>query len=120
MRRCSERANRLEWMMTRYSKLLAVVALASLGLAGCSSYAPFLPSAGASAQQIIDSPANVDLGIQVVDLSDTVVRRVIAAQHRASFAETFGTGNRPKFAIGEGDSLEVSVWEAPPAALFGG
>jgi polysaccharide biosynthesis/export protein len=49
-----------------------------------------------------------------------VVRRVLASQRRASFAETFGAGERPKFSIGEGDSLEISVWEAPPAALFGG
>jgi polysaccharide biosynthesis/export protein len=106
-------------MMTKNLKLLALLA-GAFALAGCSTYSPFLPSAGPSAQLIVDSTAHPDFGIRVVDLSDSVVRRVLASQRRASFAETFGAGERPKFAIGEGDSLEISVWEAPPAALFGG
>lgn len=104
--------------MNKYFRFFAALGCAA-GLAGCSSYAPFLPSAGPSAQQVADSTANPDYGIQVVDLSDAVVRRVLAAQGRVSFSETFGMGERPKFAIGEGDLLEISVWEAPPAALFG-
>lgn len=106
--------------MTKKLKLLALLA-GALALAGCSSVAPFLPSAGPSAGAIVESSTtHPDVGIQVVDLSDSVVRRVLAHERRASFAETFGAGKRPKFAIGEGDSLEISVWEAPPAALFGG
>jgi polysaccharide biosynthesis/export protein len=113
-------ASRLEPMMIRYVKTLVALGTCLLVLGGCSTYSPFLPSAGPSAQQISDSPARPDLGIQVVELSPAVVQRIVAVEPRASFAESFGKGGRPNFAIGEGDSLEISVWEAPPAALFGG
>jgi polysaccharide biosynthesis/export protein len=113
-------ASRLEPMMIRYVRTLVALGTCLSVLAGCSTYSPFLPSAGPSAQQISDSPAQPDLGIQVVELSPAVVQRIVAAQPRASFAEAFGKGVRPNVAIGEGDSLEISVWEAPPAALFGG
>ena len=36
-----------------------------------------------------------------------------------SFADVFDVEVRPRFSVGAGDVLEVSVWEAPPATLFG-
>jgi polysaccharide biosynthesis/export protein len=108
-------------MQFLYVKTAAVLAFA-LGLAGCSTYSPFLPSAGPSAMLVIEAPVNQpDSGIQVVELSDAVVKRVLAGQRRNSFTETFGPpGATRRFDIGAGDALEISVWEAPPAALFGG
>jgi len=57
--------------------------------------------------------------IKVVPLTDTVARRVIAAQPMASFAAELGQGQPFGSIIGRGDVLDVSVWEAPPAVLFG-
>lgn len=89
-------------------------------LSGCSTYPTWLPSSGPSAEQVSalqTSPTESD--IQVVDVTDAVARRVVASQQRRLFSETWG-GVAPKgFLIGAGDVLEISIWESPPAALFG-
>jgi len=57
-------------------------------------------------------------GMQIVDLTDAVARKVIAKKSRLLFSETFGTTPIQAQRIGPGDALEVSIWEAPPATLF--
>ncbi|NPC57191.1 polysaccharide biosynthesis/export family protein [Caenimonas soli] len=107
----------------KFKYIKTIVLACTLGLAGCSTYSPFLPSAGPSAKLVIDAPADQpDTGIQVVELSDAVVQRIVASRRRNSFVEIFGAGSAaaPKISIGAGDALEISVWEAPPAVLFGG
>jgi polysaccharide export outer membrane protein len=105
-------------MMTRTSRLF--VLLASVTLAGCSTFPSYIPAAGPSTEQVVEAPKKQpDSGIQVVELSSEVVRRVQAAQRRNSLTETFGQGAASSYTVGLGDALEISVWEAPPAALFG-
>ena len=103
----------------RMAKLL--IALLSYGMliVGCSTYPKWLPSAGPNAKQVADSPQSATVaGIQVIDLSDAVARKVMASQRRTLFSETLGnsvvTGK-----VGAGDVVEISIWEAPPANLFG-
>ena len=48
-----------------------------------------------------------------------MVRQLAAAQKKDFFAESLATKNPPKYTVGAGDALEIAVWEAPPAALFG-
>ena len=44
---------------------------------------------------------------------------VLAASKRKQFGDVFAADSKPGYHVGPGDVLEVSVWEAPPAALFG-
>ena len=105
----------------------AVLALtAALLLAGCSTYPAWLPSAGPSAEQVNNSAkvsnaqnAQNLSGIQVVEVTDVVARRVVASQQRSLFSETLGATPAAGFVVGAGDTLEISIWEAPPASLFG-
>jgi polysaccharide export outer membrane protein len=60
-----------------------------------------------------------NLPIQVVDVTDAVARRVFASQKRKLFSETLGSKATVGYNVGPGDVVEVSIWEAPPAALFG-
>ncbi|MES2999090.1 MAG: polysaccharide biosynthesis/export family protein [Pseudomonadota bacterium] len=88
-------------------------------LAGCSSY---LPSAGPSFRQVERSvePAPTGGLVKLVDITDSVARKVLAAQTQSLFSDSFGTATAPNFRIGPGDVVEVSIWESPPASLFGG
>ncbi len=92
--------------------------LLSGGLSGCSTFPAWLPSSGPSVAQVVEQE-KVDSPIPVVDVNDAVARRVLAAQRADSFAESLAAKAPPGYVVGAGDVLEVSVWEAPPAALFG-
>jgi polysaccharide export outer membrane protein len=55
----------------------------------------------------------------MVELTDAVARRLIANQKRTLFSDTLLNKVAVGHSIGPGDVVEVSIWEAPPAALFG-
>jgi len=87
-------------------------------LSGCATFPAWLPSAGPSMAQIVEQPA-VESPIPVIEVTDGVARRVLAAQKLGQFSETLSVKAPPGYVVGPGDVLEVSIWEAPPAALFG-
>ena len=91
------------------------VALATSFLAGCS----FLPSSGANKDQVLQAEAISSLPIQVVDIDDATARRIFAAEKRVHFADVFPGDKLLGYRVGAGDVVEVSIWEAPPATLFG-
>ncbi|WP_415868267.1 polysaccharide biosynthesis/export family protein [Burkholderia ubonensis] len=87
-----------------------------IGVAGCGA----VPTSGPSRAQIGDAaaPAN-PAGIQIVDVTDEVARKLFAEREKGDFAAVLGSGAAFKQQLGVGDSIEVSIWEAPPALLFG-
>ncbi|WP_413896867.1 polysaccharide biosynthesis/export family protein [Rhodoferax sp.] len=89
-------------------------------LVGCASTQNWLPSAGASRAQIQDlAQAQPASNIQVVEINDKVARKVLGSKRQALFSEVLDQTAQKAFVIGAGDVIEVSIWEAPPAALFG-
>ena len=57
--------------------------------------------------------------ISVVDLTDDVSRQLVASERVMRFSETLGDTVPAGSLIGRGDVLEIALWEAPPAVLFG-
>ncbi len=103
---------------TTLRTLLAAGAVAVLS--ACSTSPTWLPTSGPSTRQVEEAVANPeDMGIQIVEVNDTVARRVLASQRQSLFSEVFDATAQSGYVIGAGDVIEVSVWEAPPAALFG-
>lgn len=92
--------------------LLAAACAASLS--GCSSFGASGPSGKA-----VRNAAAMDARIKVVELTEPVARRVMAGQQRASLAEALGDAPLRGTLVGPGDVLDIAIWEAPPAALFG-
>jgi polysaccharide export outer membrane protein len=93
--------------------------LMTIALSGCAS--TWLPSSGPSKTQVQEaSTAQNGSAIQLVDVNDAVTRRLLSDRKQNLFSETFGTSLQPAYVIGPGDVIEVSIWEAPPASLFGG
>jgi len=98
------------------STVLVESALAVALLAGCSS----IPTSGPSKSQIDQaSSATNPAGIQVVDLTEDVARKLLAERHAGDFSKTLGNEAMQGQRLGSGDAVEVSIWEAPPAMLFG-
>jgi len=103
--------------MPRSALASAVVSMALL-VSGCSTLYPYVPNAGPLSQDI-DNPDHKPL-IAVVKVDGEVARRVTDLEQHHSFSEVLGTSDTAKeYYVGPGDGLEVSVWESPPAALFG-
>ncbi|MFM0152458.1 polysaccharide biosynthesis/export family protein [Paraburkholderia sediminicola] len=95
-----------------FSLLLASAAIIS----ACSS----VPTSGPSASQVGQITATPgELGIQVVDLNDNVARRLMAERNAGDFSRTLGDSPSSQQRLGPGDVIELSIWEAPPAMLFG-
>lgn len=101
------------------SAVCTAVAAAVLALlSGCASHPGWLPSAGPSAEQVAQLPASPQ-GIKVLDVTSQLAVQMAMGASRPTFGAQWGQVAAPAFTLGAGDVLEVSVWEAPPASLFG-
>lgn len=103
----------------KYGKKQVLILSSVIGclclVSGCSS----LPSSGASKNEVVGSTGDDGLPVRIVEVDDTVARRTFAANKRVQFADVFESDRRSVYVVGAGDVVEVSIWEAPPATLFG-
>ena len=99
------------------SGLTGTVILAVL-LAGCSALGASGPTSRAINGSVEQPVANAP--IKIVDVSDQVARRLVAHDRSILLSDSLGDGQGVDTTIGRGDILEVAIWEAPPATLFGG
>ncbi len=97
--------------------LLLCLLLPGLALSGCAA----MPNSGPSRIQTQRAEHSKSLeGVVVMKVDDNLARTLNASKHATPFAEIFGSAKRQSYLIGPGDTLVVSVWETPPAVLFGG
>ncbi|WP_179746832.1 polysaccharide biosynthesis/export family protein [Paraburkholderia bryophila] len=104
--------------MSRLSSrmVFAAVAFGAVSLSGCSS----IPTSGPSTSQINNAGVAANpAGIQIVDVTDDVARKLFAERSIGDFSATLGNSTTFQQQLGVGDTIEVSIWEAPPATLFG-
>ncbi len=99
------------------SSRMATALLLATALTACSSLGGVGPSARAIKNTRSTSYASAD--IQVVDLDDQVIQRTTAYSQSQRFGDVFGQSSPVDTVIGSGDILDVAIWEAPPAVLFG-
>lgn len=103
---------------SRVRELSACVLSGFLAIAGLASCAA-IPSSGANKYGVRDAVSTPELPVKIVDVDDKAARRLIAANSRQRFSDAFVERREAGYGVGAGDVIEVSVWEAPPAALFG-
>ncbi len=84
-------------------------------VSGCAQ----LPASGPSSRDIEQAPPAAANAIQIVDVDDAVTRSLLAQRAPALFSDKLGSAAGGSHQVGPGDGLEVSIWEAPPATLFG-
>lgn len=98
----------------------AVVAAGALAMTGaCSSLGGAGPSTGAIREAQADGQAFAGTAIQVIPVDPPVLAGLAAFDKSSSFAELFGDSGVSATVIAPGDLLDVAIWEAPPAVLFG-
>lgn len=106
----------------RVRALVPCLVLLLSAVTGCSSYPRWLPSAGPGGDQVLESGDSMrsDVGIQILEVDERAARKLMAGQKKSLFSDVFAASPLVVGgAINAGDVIEVSIWEAPPAALFG-
>jgi polysaccharide export outer membrane protein len=93
-------------------------ALLLLLVTGCSTVGGSGPSAKAIGRAARPGAAAAQ-GISVVPLDEATARRTAAFARSQRFADVFGAVAPTSTVIGVGDVLDIAIWEAPPAVLFG-
>jgi polysaccharide export outer membrane protein len=89
--------------------LLMLSACAALGASG-----PSTNKVRGASQEAVGSG-----NIQIIRVTDAVARQVASASRQTEFSEVLGDAPPAGTIIGRGDVVQVSIWEAPPAVLFG-
>ncbi len=101
-------------------KVSLVWALATLCLSGCGTFPDWIPASGASREQVLEQHDSGRIeGIQLVDVNDVLARGLAKAKQLGRFSNTFASKTTNTYEIGPGDVIEVTIWETPPAMLFG-
>tara|TARA_R110000868_G_scaffold375711_1_gene640373 strand:- start:8874 stop:10034 length:1161 start_codon:yes stop_codon:yes gene_type:complete len=90
----------------------------AMALSGCAIMSASGPSAR-SINKVERDQSVEDADIKVIDVTDAVVRNIILKTHKSLFSEALGEGRPIGSVIGQGDVLDIAIWEAPPATLFG-
>lgn len=107
--------------MTRPTSTRAIHALAltllAVGVSACASFGAAGPRTGAVRE--IEGQTYASADIAVVDLDDGATQRIASHRRATSFAEVFGTQSAAAPLIERGDIVGITIWEAPPAVLFG-
>ncbi len=107
-------------MMNKARLDVLILTLSITALSGCTLSPDWMPAAGPSRAKILNNHTNINsAAVQIVDINDTVTRKIIANEKQKSFSALFGN-TKSNATIGTGDIIEISIWEAPPALLFGG
>lgn len=92
------------------------VALPALALSACA----VLPTSGPSTGSINGTTATPEgAGVKIIDVTDAVARGIVLHSRQALFSEELQEGRAIGSVVGKGDVLDIAIWEAPPAALFG-
>ncbi|OBV10713.1 polysaccharide biosynthesis/export family protein [Erythrobacter dokdonensis] len=96
---------------------LAIALLLATVVAGCTT----LGAAGPSSGQVrkIDGEGYANGQVALIDLDPQAWRRVAAFEQSQSLAQRLGESGAGDLLIGPGDVLDIALWEAPPAVLFG-
>ena len=99
--------------------LLANVTLVIV-LQGCGTFPDWISSSGSSREQIQEKRDTGRIeGIELIDVNISLARKLAASRKLGQFADTFPSSSANNYLLGPGDIIEVSVWETPPAMLFG-
>tara|TARA_R110000868_G_scaffold18003_2_gene78271 strand:+ start:21278 stop:22498 length:1221 start_codon:yes stop_codon:yes gene_type:complete len=94
----------------------AVVLLAIL-ITGCSTSGASGPSAKSVARA--EGMPVSDSTIRVLDVTSDLTNQMLVSQRASLFSVAFASDGNDALLVGKGDQLDIAIWEAPPATLFG-
>lgn len=98
----------------------SLLVLAATLLAGCQSLG-LTTAVGPSRGDIINAPRDQQIpGMRLIPVTNDIVSQLAVSAPAIGFADGIGDASPIGTIVGVGDILELTIWEAPPALLFGG
>lgn len=94
-------------------QIVAAIVLLACLVSACAG----LPSSGPPSAALEPAAGGA---VRVLDIDEAAIGRLRDGERGALLSAVFADAGPERYAIGAGDVVEVTVWEAPPAALFGG
>lgn len=95
-------------------RVLPIVLVSAL-LSGCAA----IGSAGPSSRAVVATPSpSATSGIKLIEVTGPVAQRVMLSSRPKLFSDQLGDVPTPNVLFGLGDSVDISIWEAPPGVLF--
>lgn len=102
--------------MSLLPRLFAATLMLSLSACGGGV---FFGADGPSTGRIKKVGQGQGYGAVLLNVDERLATKLNDAQRQASFADTLGEGQPYGTTIGAGDTLQITIYEAPPAVLFG-
>ncbi|WP_221766416.1 polysaccharide biosynthesis/export family protein [Sphingomonas ginkgonis] len=101
----------------RFARLALAGGVLAL-LSGCGG--GLSGSTGPSRSAILKAPTGARIeGLRIIDITNVDAARASPAASPSNFAQALGGATPIGTTVGVGDLLEITIWEAAPAALFG-
>jgi polysaccharide export outer membrane protein len=94
----------------------AVACVAAISLSSCASIFPTIGPTRHDVEHAKRPP--IPGAIEIIDINDALERTLLTRRSQRLFSETLAGAPANSRAVGPGDVLEVSIWEAAPATLF--
>lgn len=104
---------------------IGITVILAFTLNGCSLFNTWLPGSGPIRGDVTATDAtNINFDpnaptVQLLEINESTLKQVNQSQKRNEFAKLFTQAPANLNIIGPGDVLEVNIWEASPAMLFG-
>ncbi len=111
--------------MLKAAQRTCLAAALSTSVAGCGGFSSYVSHAGPDRAEIEalapapDASRGEVAALHLIDVTDEVVRRLGRLRQQQLFSEVIDDQSLPPLTVGIGDLIQISIWEAPPAALFG-
>lgn len=110
--------------MFMINKNIFSIILLGSGIASSLSACGWLPASGPSYRNTVAlkaaAPHQSVPDVEWIDVSDAIIGGLDNSAAIQSFGSLPRSGEKSAGKVGEGDILDIAIWEAPPALLFGG
>ncbi len=102
----------------KFTLSMSILAMTIL-LSGCQTLTKWQPSSGPTKKTIENQVSTENSGLTIIDIDNRIAFLTSQSIPVRRFSDFYKSSSTFNNTISAGDVVDVSIWEAPPALLFG-